>query len=198
MLTLYHAPNSRSSSIVQLVDELGVPDQVRIRNVTIPRADGTGGPDSANPHPEAKVPYLTDGEDQVRERGAIVLYLTDRFPQAGLGREIGDPQRGRYLSWLIWYQGVFEPVAMLSWAGIDDPVLTASLRDYETAIRRLDEALTDRPYLLGKDYSAADLLCSGPFAWFGDKLPATPAIRDWVTRCADRPAAKRTAAADNP
>lgn len=193
MLTLYHAPNSRSTSINQLIHELGATDRVRVVEVTIPRQDGSGGTDPANPHPEGKVPYLTDGEDFVRERAAIVLYLTDRFPEAGLGRAVGDPQRGRYLSWLVWYQGVFEPVAILGWAKLEHPAITASLRDYDTAIRRLDEVLTRQPYLLGDSYSAADLLCAGPFAWFGDQLPATPAIKEWVARCMDRPAVRDTA-----
>ncbi|WP_374635149.1 glutathione S-transferase family protein [Paracoccus sp. (in: a-proteobacteria)] len=186
MLTFYHAPNSRSTSVLQLLHELGVTDQVETRIVTIPRQDGSGGRDPQNPHPEGKVPYLTDGTDHVRERGAIVLYLTDRFAQAGLGRPVGDPQRGQYLSWLFWYQGVFEPVAILSWTGLSHPAIHASLRDYQTAIQRLDEVLSRQPYLLGDAFSAADLLCAGPFAWFGDKMPATPAIRDWVARCQDR------------
>ena len=188
MLTFYHAPRSRSTSVMVLLHELGITDQVKTVTVDIPRQDGSGGRDPANPHPEGKVPYLTDGTDHVRERGAVILYLTDRFPQAGLGRSVGDPQRGEYLSWLFWYQGVFEPVTILSWAGLSHPAVAASLRDYDTAIRRLDEVLTRQPYLLGEDYSAVDLLCSGPFAWFGDQMPATPAILDWVARCQGREA----------
>lgn len=187
MLTFYHAPNSRSTSVLVLIHELGVADQVKTVIVDIPRQDGSGARDPANPHPEGKVPYLTDGSDYVRERAAVILYLTERFPQAGLGRSVGHPQRGEYLSWLFWYQGVFEPVAILSWTGLTHPAITASLRDYDTAIQRLDEVLLRQPYLLGDEFSAADLLCSGPFAWFGDQLPATPAILDWVARCQARP-----------
>ena len=198
MLTFYHSPNSRSTSVAQLIAEMGVTDQIKTVEVTIPRQDGSGATDPANPHPEGKVPYLTDGEDYVRERAAIILYLTDRFPESGLGRSVGDPQRGRYLSWLTWYQGVLEPVAILSWAKLDHPAVWASLRDYDTAIKRLDEVLSVQPYLLGDDYSAADLLCSGPFAWFGDQLPATPAINAWVARCQDREAVRAIHAADNP
>ena len=186
MLTLYHAPNSRSTSVLQLLHELGVTDQVKTEIVTIPRPDGSGATDPKNPHPEGKVPYLTDGNDFVRERAAIVLYLTDRFPDAGLGRSVDDPQRGAYLSWLVWYQGVLEPVTIINWAGIEHPAITASLRDYDTAIQRLDEVLSKQPYLLGKEYSAADLLCAGPFATFADQMKVTPAITDWVARCQDR------------
>lgn len=187
MLTLYHSPQSRSSSVKQLVLEMDISDQIKIVEVTIPRQDGTGGRDPANPHPEGKVPYLTDGEDWVRERSAIFLYLTDRFPNSELGRSVGHPQRGRYLSWLNWYQGVFEPVTILSWAKLEHPAITVSLRDYDAAIARLDEVLSQQAYLLGASFSAADLLCVSPFAWFGDQMPATPAVKAWVERCLDRP-----------
>lgn len=192
MLTFYHSPNTRSTGIRQLIHELDIADQVRTIEVTVPRENGTGARDPANPHPEGKVPFLTDGEDTVRERAAIIVYLTDRFSKVPLGRPVGHPQRGRYLSWLAWYQGVFEPVAILGWAQIIHPAVHASLRDYDTALARLDEVLTQQPYLLGQDFSAADLLCAGPFAWFGDAMPATPAVKAWVARCMDRPAARLT------
>lgn len=186
MLTLYHSPNSRSTSVVQLLHELGATDRVEVKTVTIPRQDGSGARDPANPHPEGKVPYLVGDSDHVRERGAIILYLTDMFPETGLAPLPGDPQRGEYLSWLFWYQGVLEPVVILSWAKVEHPMIHASLRDYDTAIQRMDEVLSRQPYLLGERFSAADLLCAGPFAWFGDQLVLTPAIRDWVARCQDR------------
>lgn len=197
MLTLYHAPNSRSTSVVELIEDMGVTDQITVQIVTIPRQDGSGARDPANPHPEGKVPYLTDGDDAVRERAAIMLYLTDRF-NSPLGRPVGHPQRGTYLSWLVWYQAVLEPVTILSWAGISHPAVQASLRDYDTAIQRLDEVLSRQPWLLGKDYSAADCLCAGPFAWFGDQMKTTPAIRDWVARSQDRDAVRIIRQRDTP
>ena len=71
-------------------------------------------------------------------------------------------------------------------------VIDTAGSDYDTALQRLDEVLGRQPYLLGDDFSAADLLCAGPFAWFGDQMPATPAIRDWVARCMGRPAVRGT------
>ncbi|MFD2440857.1 hypothetical protein ACFSS8_13620 [Paracoccus kondratievae] len=56
MLTLYHAPKSRSSSVVELLEELGVLDKVDVRRVTIPRQDGSGARDPANPTPKEKCP----------------------------------------------------------------------------------------------------------------------------------------------
>ena len=163
MLTLYHAPRSRSTSIIALIEEMRITDRVEIVTVTIPRQDGSGGPDPRNPHPEKKVPYLVNGDDHVRERGAIIVYLTDMFPHAGLGRPVGDPQRGRFLGWLFYYQGVVEPALVLDWAGIDHPALQATFRNAGAVADRLSATLTDSPWLLGADYSAADLLLSSPF-----------------------------------
>jgi glutathione S-transferase len=194
MPILYHAPMSRSSGIVTLIDELGA--GVEIREVSIPRQDGSGGPDPANPHPEKKVPYLVDGAETVRERGAITLYLTDKYPEAGLGPIEGEPGRGAYLSWLFYYQGVMEPLLILHAAGLSHPAIAASLRDMDAMLARLTEALEKGPWLLGEQYSAADLLCSSPFQWFSGLLPDNPKIQDWVARCADRPAVARTAERD--
>lgn len=184
MAILYHAPQSRSDAVVSLVRLLDA--DIEIREVSIPRQDGSGGPDPQNPHPEKKVPYLVDGDEAVRERGAIMLYLTDAYPKAGLGPRAGEPGRGAYLSWLAYYQGVMEPVILLHWAQIQHPALQASLRDFDTMLARLSEALSHGPFLLGERFSAADILCCSPFLWFPDLLPDNAAIRDWVARCTER------------
>lgn len=187
MLTLYHAPHSRSTSILSLIEDLGITGRVQVRTVTITRLDGSGARDPANPHPEGKVPYLVNGDDVVRERGAIVAYLTDMFPDAGLGRPVGHPQRGRYLGWLFYYQGVMEPVFMLAMMGVDNPMVARNFRSMDDVTARLAEALEVGPWLLGQDYSAVDLLLASPFVFFPDMVPDHPAIRDWVARCAARP-----------
>lgn len=196
MLTLYHAPFSRSSSILALIEELGASHHVDVVEVRVHRRDGSGGMDPRNPHPEGKVPYLVHGGDHLRERGAIVTYLTDMFPEAGLGRPVGDQQRGAYLSWLFYYQGVMEPVLTLAGAGVDHPLLQATFRDLGAIADRLSEALQGQAYLLGDRYSAADLLLSSPFHWLPDAAPKDPSVQDWIARCGDRPAIHAAAARD--
>lgn len=191
MLTLYHAPNSRSSTVVQLLREMGIADRIEIRNVSIRRMGGAGAPDPANPHPEGKVPYLIDGDARVRERGAIILYLTDLFPESDMGRAIGHPQRGEYLSWLFYYQGIVEPVVTIQFAGVKNPFFDDNFRDYTTMLTRLDEALSDRPWLLGNAPSAVDLLIAGPFAKFATMLPPMPAaMAAWVERYRELPSTR--------
>jgi glutathione S-transferase len=184
MPTLYHSPQSRSDTIVTLVKMLNA--DIDIREVTITRLDGSGAPDPDNPHPEKKVPYLVDGTEAVRERGAIVAYLTDAYPAAQLGPLPGEAGRGAYLSWLFYYQGIMEPLLILNVAGLDHPAIKASLRDLDTMATTLTEALARGPWLLGDRFSAADMLCSSPFVWFAELLPDNAVIQEWVTRCRER------------
>ena len=107
MLTLYHAPRSRSFRTLWLLEEIGAPYELKVVNIR--RGDGSGAADASNPHPLGKVPALVHDGRLVFETSAIALYLTDLFPQAGLGPKIGDNERGAYLSWLAYYSGVFEP-----------------------------------------------------------------------------------------
>lgn len=184
MLTLYHAPNSRSDTVVQLVRMLNA--DVNMKEVTITRQDGTGAPDPANPHPEKKVPYLVGGHEAIRERGAMIVYLTDAYPLAKLGPLPGEPGRGAYLSWLFYYQGVMEPLIILHWAGLSHPAITSSLRDIATMTTRLSEALADGQWLLGDRFSAADMLCSSPFIFFPELTPDDSIIQSWVARCSEQ------------
>ncbi len=108
--------------IVTLLDELGALDKVAIEIVDIYRARSqSGARDPRNPHPEGKVPLLVHGDIAIRESNAIMLYLTDMFPKAGLGVPVGHPLRGEYLSWLAWYGNVMEPALILDYVKIAQP-----------------------------------------------------------------------------
>ncbi|MGJ8571684.1 MAG: glutathione S-transferase family protein [Hoeflea sp.] len=192
MLTLYHAPNSRSSRIVRLIIELGVLDQVDIRIVGIARNDGSGGADPANPHPEGKVPLLVHDGAELWESSAIMLYLTDMFPASGLGRSVGHPDRGSYLSWLAWYGNVVEPVIVCQAAGLSHPFLDATFRGVPEVVARLTAQLETTPFLLGDRVSAADLLLISPYVWFPQSTPDVQIIRDWIARCQALPSAQAT------
>jgi len=194
MITLFHAPQSRSTRIVALLKDLDALDAVRIETVTIPRMDGSGARDPRNPHPEGKVPLLDHDGVLVRESSAIIQYLAELFPKTGLSIPAGHPQRGAYLSWLAWYAGVIEPVLTLEAIGLDHPAIARTFRTSADIKARLAAALKDRPFLLGDHFSAADLLLHSPYAWFGK--PGEPTIDAWVDRCMDRPGARSAAEFD--
>lgn len=189
MITLFHAPQSRSSRIIWLLEELGAPYE--IRPVTIFRPNTwTGESDPANPHPDKQVPAIVDGETLVAESVAIVLYLTDAYPAAGLGRAVGGPQRGEYLTWAVWYAAALEPAMFAAFGNeLETPF---KKRAYDAAVRRLETALADRPYLLGDAFSAVDLLVASAVQFGRQAFPASDVLDAHVARCTGRPAAVKS------
>ncbi len=160
MITLYHAPRSRSSRFIFLLEELGVPYE--IAKVSIRRGDGSGALDSHNPHPHGKVPAIRDGETLVYESIAVALYLTDKFPAAGIGPVVGDPARGAYLTWLAYYAGVMEPSWTSAFMKADVPRGTDPDLEFhhdghavvEKVVSWIDDNFTHVPKLLSTGCSA--------------------------------------------
>lgn len=197
MLTLIHAPRSRGTRVRVLLEEMGVADVVDLRIVDIRRQDGTGARDAGNPHPEGKVPALLDEwGDVVTETGAVMLMLTDMFPEGGMGPLPGDRDRGAYLTWLFWYGSVMEPVMIQKAAGLAHPWLAATYRGMEEMEARISAALARGPWLLGEKFSAADILIQSPWRWFREMEAGDPAICDWVARGAERAAFRKVMAAE--
>ena len=195
MLTLFHAPLSRSSRIVWLLEELGADYTIKVTDIT--RPDGTGAFDPDNPHPDKKVPALVDDGAVVTESAAIVQYLTDKFPAAGIGPKIGDPKRGPYLSWLAYYAGVIEPVVNFEFAGVaDNPALQRTFRDRAAMDRRILGALQGAPYILGERFSGADVLIASMGQFVRTMLPAGEVVDAYLARCNARPALARALTKD--
>lgn len=191
MLTLYHSPQSRSSSIVWLLEELGVPYETKIVNIR--RGDGSGERDPANPHPHGKVPLLEHDGHRVFEIAAILLYLTDLFPEKKLGPKIGDPLRGEYLSWLAYRPGVLEPAILMRRFGVQHVFGTMGWAPAEEVEAAINQALAGRSYLLGEEFSAADISVGGTvnFLMMFKLFNETPAVKAYTERLTARPAFKR-------
>ncbi|MGA2565180.1 MAG: glutathione S-transferase family protein [Steroidobacteraceae bacterium] len=197
MITLYHAPKSRSSRIIFLLEELQVPYEIKL--VTIRRRDGSGALDRANPHPLGKVPAISDNSTVVYESSAIALYLTDQYPKNHLGPLVGEPERGAYLTWLAYYSGVLEPAFVSKFLNHEVPRGTAGWVVVEEAMPVVFGTLERGPYLLGERFSAADVLYGTTFALFAQSplLPKSPLIEQYVQRIVSRPAYARAQARDN-
>jgi glutathione S-transferase len=194
MITLYHRPKTRSSRFIFLLEELGAPYE--IRKVGGRSADGSGAPDPANPHPHGKVPAISDGDTVVFESPAIVLYLTDKFPQKAIGPKVGDRGRGAYLSMLAYYGGALEPSIMSKFMNAAVPKGTAGWVEIEETMKFIVKTLTDHPYIVGDSFTGADVLYATMFAMFAASpmLPKSPAIDAYVKRCLERPAYARAQA----
>ena len=195
MLIFHHAPLSRSGRVHWLLHELEVPfEMVRC---DIPRRDGSGARDPRNPHPDGKVPALEHDGALITETAAILLYLTDLFPDRHLGIAPGEDGRGAYLTWLFWYAGVVEPVYIAEALGVaDHPVAQASFRGRDAVAARLIAALEGGEWLMGDRFTAADILLCSPYLYFPDATPDHPAVRGWIERCTARPACRASLAHD--
>ncbi len=196
MITLFHHPKSRSTRFIFLLEELEAP--YRLQRVTMRRSDGTGAVDPANPHPHGKVPAISDGDVVVFESPAIALYLTDRFPGKRLGPLAGDPARGAYLSWLSYYTGGLEPAFMSRFMNTQVPRGTAGWVPLEEAMATVAGLLSRGPYILGEQFSAADVLYGTTFAMFGPSplMPKSTVVDGYVQRIVTRPAFARAQALD--
>jgi len=195
MLTLFHAPRSRSFRILWLLEELGAPYELKI--VSVRRADGSGAADPANPHPHGKVPALTDDDALIFESPAIALYLTDRFPEARLGPRVGDADRGAYLTWLSYYTGVVEPSLTARFLKIEHIYGTFGWAPFDDVIAYLSRNLADRPYLLGERFSAADIVIGGSLSiLMGRIIPESDVFKAYLARITARPGFARAQAKD--
>jgi glutathione S-transferase len=191
MITLYHSPQTRSGSIVWLLEELQVPYETR--HVTFRKADGTGEMDPANPHPHGKVPALTDDGETVFESGAIALFLTDKYRNVKLGPGPADAKRGEYLSWLFYRPGVMEPAFMERRFNIQHVNGAMGWAKTEEVEEVLNNHLSKNKYFLGNEFSAADIMLGGGiyYMMLFKMTPETDVFKEYTARITARPAFKR-------
>lgn len=194
MITLYHAPQSRSSRMIWLLEEIGAPYEIKPVSIFRPMT-GEGLPDPANPHPDQRVPAIVHDGNLAAESVAIVLYLTEAFPEAGLAPAQGSPQRGDYLTWLTWYAAEMEPAMMAAMMG-ETEKSPMRQRSQEQVVRRIENALAHGPYMMGDRFTAADLIVASALAFGRALFPDSPTIDAYMRRCQERPAAVRAAALD--
>lgn len=195
MLTLFHAPQSRSGRIVWLLEEIGADYDIRyvdiFRSMTL-----TGARDPANVHPDGKVPALVHDGALVTESAAIALYLTDLHPDSGLGAPVGSADRAAYVTWLAWTAGEMEPAFWSRISGATETDPNARAR-YDAAIARLLTALATGPYLMGDRFTAVDVMIASAVAWGRDYVPESALVDAWLERALGRAANARATAKDS-
>ncbi len=112
MITVHHLNNSRSQRILWLLEELGVPYEIRryqrdARTLLAP-------PELLRVHPLGKSPVITDGDLTIAESGAIVEYLVERYGKGALIPPPGSPERLRYTYWLHFAEGTAMPPLVMT------------------------------------------------------------------------------------
>lgn len=196
MLMFYHAPWSRSSAILWLLEELGTDYSIELVDVR-----GVGGaPDSYRAiQPNKKVPAIEHNGCVITERAAIIAYLADTFPEAGLAPAITDPTRGPYLTALVHHDAVFDPVLCANAKGWKYESNDFPFGLFDDLLNYLEKRFASTPFAAGEQFTAADVLLATSihFTMVVTKvLPSTPTLADYLARCADRPAFARAQAKD--
>jgi glutathione S-transferase len=194
-LIFYHSPQTRSSSVLILLEELDAPYTLRDLNF---RTGAQRAPDYLAVNPLGKVPAIVHGGALVTELAAVFIYLADAFPERKLAPPIGDPLRGPYLRWLVFYGSAFEPALMDRHNKQTPPRSMSAYGDFEGVMALIDNQLAAGPYMLGARFTAADILWATALRWttgFG-LIPTTPRIAAYIERVTARPAFARVAETD--
>ena len=196
MLTLYHAAPSRSSVALWMLEEVGEPFEVKLLKL---KNGETRQPEFLAVNPMGKVPTLKHDDSVITECAAICCYLADAFPRAGLNVPIGDHRRGVYLKWLFFGPSCLEPAMIdraLKREGANPNLL--GWRDYDTVLKVVRQAIATEPYILGDQFTAADVVIGSGLRWgmIFDLIPKRPDVVAYVSRLEQRPALKRAVERD--
>jgi glutathione S-transferase len=196
-LMLYHASPSRSSVVLWMLEELGEPYDIHLLNL---QKGENREPDYLAINPMGKVPALRDGDTVITELAAICTYLADEFPAAKLNVPIGTPRRGTYLKWLFFGPGCLEAAVIDRAAPRKEEPRRGMLGygDFETTMDVLAAAVATGPWLMGEQFTAADVVLGANIRWgmMFKMIPERPEFTAYAARIAARPAAQRAEAKD--
>ena len=196
-LTLYHASPSRSATVLWMLEEIGEPYDVRMLSLT---NNDQHKPDYLAINPLGKVPALKHGDAVITEVSAICTYLADEFPKVKLNIPTGNPLRGVYLKWLFFGPSVLEPAVTERAFPRKEPPRAGAIgwRDIDTVADVIAKALKPGPYLMGEQFTAADVVIGSGVRWgtMFKLVPDRPEFGPYIARISERAALKSSDAKD--
>ena len=188
-VVLYHHPWSRAASAVWMLEEVGVPYELRF-------VDIMAGEQASDAHRAlntmGKIPVLVDGEAVISETAAIGVYLADRYAPGTLAPALDDPARGAFLRWAFYAPSVVEPGCMAHSSGWEFKPGSAGFGSYENLLATLSAGVTPGPWLLGERFTMADVILGSTLRWmlgFG-MIEKRPEFVAYADRLGERPALK--------
>jgi len=189
-ITLYHHPFSRAANVVWMLEEAGVPYDLRWVDM-LAGAQKSGEVLALNPM--GKLPVLVDGDAVVTESAAIALYLGDRYAPGRLAPALDDPARATYLRWTLFAPSVMEPAAAARTSGGEFNVRAIGWGNFDDMVTATRSALSRGPYVLGEQFSMADTVLGGTLRYMlmFKMMDPDPAFDGYVARLQARPAFQR-------
>mgnify|MGYP003546672467 CR=1 FL=1 len=190
-IILHHAAPSRSSTVLFMLEEVGVPYDLRVLDL---QAGDQLKPAFLAINPMGKVPALKDGNAALGEAAAICAYIADRYPETGLAPAVTDPLRAKYLQWLFFSPSCIEPALIQLFTKLEVPASTAAWGSAAQTFDVLDAALQKGPWILGEKFSAADIMLGSGLNFavrMFKMVPPRPSFDAYIDRCVARPAFQR-------
>ena len=202
MMKLYHSAQSRSVRPKWLLEEIGAPYETVSLNL---QAQDQKKPEYLKLNPNGAVPTLVDGDLVLFESAAICQYLADKFPDKHLAPAVGTPARGQYYQWIHFAMSGLEPPAVMIFlhtamkpeAERIPSLVTEARTQLGAALKVVDAALAGREYILGKEFTAADVMVGSTLNWcqmMGMIDGSVANVQAYLGRLAARPAAQRALA----
>ncbi len=202
MLTLHHAPNSRSGRIVWLLKELDLPFEL---NAMAFHPKDLKSDEHRARHPLGRIPVLDDGDVRIFESGAIVEYILARYADGRMRPAVDSPEFPAYLQWFHYCEGMVMPpintimvhTVLLPPERRDETVLSQAQRLLNKSLGPVNDGLEGKDYLAG-DFSGADIMLghacvmSGRLGQITDDMPN---LKAYVDRLLARPALQEAMAA---
>ena len=211
MLVVHHLNNSRSQRVLWLLEELGVPYEIRkyernAQTMLVP-------PELQKVHPLGKSPVITDGDVTVAESGAIIEYLVERYGNGRFSPAIGTPERLRWRYWMHFAEGSAMPPLLLKL--IFDKVESSPMPFFVKPIARaisgkvkammvtpnlnrqldfMEGELAKSEWFVGNEFSAADVQMSFPIEAAPQRAgldASRPKLMGYLKRIHARPAYKK-------
>jgi glutathione S-transferase len=198
-LTFYTNPMSRGRIIRWMLEEVGQPYETKILRWETGEAKAA---DYLAVNPMGKVPAIVHDGVVVTECAAICAYLADAFPQAGLAPPAHSRLRGPYYRWLFFGAGPIEQAVGAKAVNFEPTVEQRSMLGFgciEDVLGTVEAAVKGRTYLVGDDFTAADLYLASHLSWgmnFGT-IEKRPAFETYIEPHLQRPAAQRADEIDN-
>lgn len=198
-LIFYTHPMSRGRIVRWMLEEIGEPYETRL----LEYGGSMKAPEYLAINPMGKVPAIQHGEAIVTETAAILTYLADAFPGAGLAPALNNhPARAAYHRWMFFTSGPLEAAVTDQSLGIAVPAQKQGFVGYGSlanVLQVLESSLKNRACVAGEQFSAADILLASSLAFYTafGSIPANPVFAAYIARHKARPAAKRAENTDN-
>ncbi len=199
MIDFFYWPTPNGWKVSILLEELGLP--YKMHPVNIGKGDQFD-PDFLKISPNNRMPAIIDHDvdgDPISlfESGAILLYLAEKTGRFIPNSVIGKKEA---MEWLFWQTGNQGPMAgqlshFVNYAvGENKYSHERYANEYERCLGVLDRRLKTRQFILGEEYSIADII-NWPWVLIAKPLGASlenfPHLADWRNRIKNRPAVKK-------